>query len=150
MQTKQKGKSGQLHDKAENTARRISVHADGIKNAVRRQYEISAMKAKVIRLEYTLKKDFEKAGRLIYAQSEEKCGDDSIYTDRILDLYAEVDAKRELIQEMRACISSMEEGTRDNLSGCAGDMAQWDEFDEDDDYISTYSTTVPADEEDME
>ena len=51
---------------------------------------------------------------------------------------------------MRACISSMEEDTRDNLSGCAGDMAQWDEFDEDDDYISTYSTTVPADEEDME
>ena len=44
----------------------------------------------------------------------------------------------------------MEEDTRDNLSGCAGDMAQWDEFDEDDDYISTYSTTVPADEEDME
>lgn len=71
MQINQREKAERLYGKAEDAAKRISAQAGSVKKAIKRQYDISAMKAKVIRLELSLKKDFEKAGEAIYAQCEE-------------------------------------------------------------------------------
>ena len=67
MQTYQKEKAERLYGRAEDVAKRISEQAGSVKRTIKRQYDISAMKAKVIRLELSLKKDFEKAGEAIYA-----------------------------------------------------------------------------------
>lgn len=129
MQINQKEKAARLYDKAGDAAKRISVQAGSVKDAIKRQYDISSMKAKVIRLELSLKKDFEKAGEAIYAQCEAEGEDVSAYTDHVLALFAEIDSKRDLIREMRACIFSMEDDAED-LSLYAGDMAQWSDEDD--------------------
>lgn len=146
MQTNHKEKAARLYNKAEDTARRISAQAGGVKDALKRQYEISSMKAKVIRLELSLKKDFENAGQAIYAQCGAEDDDVSAYADRVLALFAEIDSKRDLIREMRACILSMED-TSENMPFYTGDMAQWDDEDEDDeDFDAENVGTKPASE----
>lgn len=126
MQTNQKEKAAWLYNKAENAARRISAQAGGVKDALKRQYEISYMKARVVRLELSLKKDFEKAGQAIYAQCEAEDDDVSAYADRVLSMFEKIDSKRDLIREMRACILSMED-TSEDMPFYTGDMAQWDD-----------------------
>ena len=113
MQTYQKEKAERLYGRAEDAAKRISEQAGSVKRTIKRQYDISAMKAKVIRLELSLKKDFEKAGEAIYAQCEAAGDDMSDRTDRVLALFAEIDSKRDLIREMRACIMSMEDAAEE-------------------------------------
>ena len=50
-------------------------------------------------------------------------------TDRVLALFAEIDSKRDLIREMRACIMSMEDAAEE-LPLCAGDMTLWNDEDD--------------------
>lgn len=151
MQTNQKERAERLYDKAEDAAKRISAQAGNVKEAIKRQYDISSMKAKVIRLELSLKKDFEKAGEAIYAQCEAEGEDVSACTNRVLALFAEIDSKRDLIREMRACVMSMEDAAEE-LPFCAGDMAQWN--DEDDEALEEKNIEAApvfeAEQEDME
>lgn len=129
MQTNQKERAERLYVKAEDAVKRISAQAGSVKETIKRQYDISSMKAKVIRLELSLKRDFEKAGEAIYAQCEAEGEDVSACTNRVLALFAEIDSKRDLIREMRACIMSMEDAAEE-LPLCVGDMAQWNDEDD--------------------
>lgn len=151
MQINQREKAERLYGKAEDAAKRISAQAGNVKKAIKRQYDISAMKAKVIRLELSLKKDFEKAGEAIYAQCEAAGEDMSDRTDRVLALFAEIDSKRDLIREMRACIMSMEDDAEE-LPLCVDDMTLWN--DEDDEALEEAKTEAAPDfeagQEDME
>ena len=58
----------QMQERLNNLMEKISRQADEVKDSAKRQYEISAMKAKVVRLQLSLKKDFEEAGRYISLQ----------------------------------------------------------------------------------
>lgn len=111
MDTTAKEKANELRGKAEYAAKRVAEQAHGIKDLLKQQYDLSAMKAKVIHLELSLRKDFEQAGRAIYAQCEAEDEQAEVYADRVLEVFAEIDAKRDLINELRMCISGMEAQT---------------------------------------
>ena len=81
---------------------KISRQADEVKHSAKRQYELSAMKAKVIKLQLSLKKDFEEAGRYIYLQcAEEDTEVASEYADCVMEVFSEIDAKISMINELR-------------------------------------------------
>ena len=61
-------KMANLRVKTDDMALRIAEQAVTTKDVLKRKYDISAKKAKVLRLEHSLKKDFEKAGRAMYHQ----------------------------------------------------------------------------------
>ena len=84
---------------------KISRQADEVKDSAKHQYELSAMKAKVIKLQLSLKKDFEEAGRYIYLQcAEEDTEAASEYADCVMEVFSEIDAKISMINELREYI----------------------------------------------
>lgn len=103
-----KDKAYGIKDKAGDAAKQLLEQALSAKELLKLQYEISAMKAKVIKLEASLKKDFENAGRAIYAQCEADEDVSEEYADKVLSLFAEIDAKREMIAELREDIADLE------------------------------------------
>lgn len=103
-----KDKAYSIKDKAEDAAKQLLNQALTAKELLKLQYEISTAKAKVIKLEASLKKDFENAGRAIYAQCEAEEGVSDDYADQVLTLFAEIDAKRETIADLREEIAYLE------------------------------------------
>ena len=103
-----KDKAYGLREKAEAAAKQLANKALSAKELLKLQYEISTLKAKVIKLEVSLKKDFENAGRAIYAQCEAADEISEDYADQVLALFAEIDAKRETIADLREEIAVLE------------------------------------------
>ena len=103
-----KEKTNDLREKAEDAVRQLTDKALSAKELLKLQYEVSVLKAKVIKLEATLKKDFENAGRAIYAQCEAADEISEDYADQVLALFAEIDAKRETIADLREEIAVLE------------------------------------------
>ena len=103
-----KDKAYGLREKAEAAAKQLADKALSAKELLKLQYEISTLKAKVIKLEVSLKKDFENAGRAIYAQCEAADEISEDYADQVLALFTEIDAKRETIADLREEIAVLE------------------------------------------
>ena len=92
----------QMQERLNFLVEKISRQADEVKHSAKRQYELSAMKAKVIKLQLSLKKDFEEAGRYIYLQcAEEDTEVASEYADCVMEVFSEIDAKISMINELR-------------------------------------------------
>ena len=92
----------QMQERSNFLVEKISRQADEVKHSAKRQYELSAMKAKVIKLQLSLKKDFEEAGRYIYLQcAEEDTEVASEYADCVMEVFSEIDAKISMINELR-------------------------------------------------
>ncbi|MBM6919705.1 hypothetical protein H6A12_00790 [Phocea massiliensis] len=92
----------QMQERLNFLVEKISRQADEVKDSAKRQYELSAMKAKVIKLQLSLKKDFEEAGRYIYLQcAEEDTEVASEYADCVMEVFSEIDAKISMINELR-------------------------------------------------
>ena len=92
----------QMQERINFLVEKISRQADEVKHSAKRQYELSAMKAKVIKLQLSLKKDFEEAGRYIYLQcAEEDTEVASEYADCVMEVFSEIDAKISMINELR-------------------------------------------------
>lgn len=124
----------QMQERLNNLMEKISRQADEVKDSAKRQYEISAMKAKVVRLQLSLKKDFEEAGRYIYLQ----CATDedetaSEYADCVMDIFSEIDAKISMINELRQCIEGddAQEKEKEETAVPIDFFAEEDEEDED-------------------
>ena len=92
----------QMQERLNFLVEKISRQADEVKHSAKRQYELSTMKAKVIKLQLSLKKDFEEAGRYIYLQcAEEDTEVASEYADCVMEVFSEIDAKISMINELR-------------------------------------------------
>ena len=96
----------QMQERLNFLVEKISRQADEVKHSAKRQYELSTMKAKVIKLQLSLKKDFEEAGRYIYLQcAEEDTEVASEYADCVMEVFSEIDAKISMINELRQRIA---------------------------------------------